>query len=108
MQRRLVEIRLRYCGGCNPEIARVSVVRALEALMQSAGLEVRYTKDKKADLLLLVNGCPHACLEEEGLDASGSVPRLSVQGAMLDRVPVEENELPDLLWKRIQLLFWSP
>ena len=85
----------------------MSVVKTLEALMQSAGLEVRYSKGKEVDLLLLVNGCPHACLDEEGLDRGETIPCFSVQGAMIDRRCVAEDELPHLLWKRIKLLPWG-
>ena len=60
------------------------------------------TTGEKVDLLLLVNGCPHACIEEENLNSVTSVPFVSVQGARLDHRPVPEEELPQLLLKKIK------
>ena len=96
------EIRLRYCGGCHPDIDRRSVARGLQEAAAAEGIEVRFARGEGGDVLLLVNGCAHACLDEEGLGADETMPCLSVQGAMIDRQPVDERELPRRLWQRIQ------
>ena len=103
MANRALHIRLKYCGGCNPEIDRGAVVKRLERLINKEGIGVQFTTTgEKVDLLLLVNGCPHACIEEENLNSVKSVPFVSVQGARLDRRAVPEKELPQLLLKKIK------
>jgi hypothetical protein len=102
MQKETLEIRLRYCGGCNPEINRASVVKRLEELIGLSHLDVRFNKSDQFDLLLLMNGCAHACLDEQNSDFVGTVPCVSVQGARFDHRPVPEEKLPYLIWQRIR------
>jgi hypothetical protein len=96
-----ITIRVRYCGGCNPEIDRGSLVSRLKAIVQAGGIDVDFGKDGEADWLLLVNGCQRACLEEE-LE-KGVEPRryVSVEGSHLDHQPVPENKLPEAVWEAI-------
>ncbi|MCF8079166.1 MAG: hypothetical protein K9K88_07785 [Desulfobacterales bacterium] len=78
-------IRVRYCGGCNPEIERGQLVKEVTATL--AG-EVSFSQTPSPDLWLLVNGCPHACLDEE---LAGKLPparQVSVQGYRVDFRPV--------------------
>ena len=100
--KRFVEIRLRYCGGCHPEIDRSSVAGGLQALAAAEGIEARFIRGEGGDALLLINGCGHACLDEEGLDTGETIPCFSVQGAMIDHRPVDEGELPHLLWEKLR------
>ena len=37
----------------------------LKGIIQSEGIRAVFGKDGEADWVLLVNGCPRACLEEE-------------------------------------------
>ena len=103
MADRVLHILLKYCGGCNPEIDRGAIVKRLEGLIGREGLGVQFTPTvEKADLLLLINGCPHACIEKKYIDSVKSVPFVSVQGAGLDRRPVLEEELPQFVWEKIK------
>jgi hypothetical protein len=102
MQKQSLKIRLRYCGGCNPEIDRGAVVRCLQDLADSEGFEVSFNKGQEADLVLLVNGCPHACLEEGDLYSLGSVVCISVQGTMVDRQPAPRERLPYFLFEKLK------
>ena len=102
MGRKNLRIWLKYCGGCNPDIERGEVVRRLETLMASEGFMVGFTATmEEADLRLLVNGCPSACLEDEYLHASDSIPCVSIQGARLDCKGVPEKNLPQMVWEKI-------
>lgn len=103
MPNRALHIRLKYCGGCNPEIDRGAIVKRLERLIEGEGLGVRFTTtEEKADLLLLINGCPHACIEGEDMHNLKSIPFVSVQGARLDRRHVLEEKLPQFLLEKIK------
>ncbi len=99
---RPVMIHLKYCGGCNPEIDRRAVVKRLEELFLSNNLKVEFdfNSNRNTDLLILVNGCPHACLEED-LNPAIMTPCFSIQGAMIDYRPVTEEELPHILYEKI-------
>ncbi len=65
MEVRTLTIRVRYCGGSNPEIDRGALVSRLKAIVRASGIEIVLGGDGEADWLLLVNGCSRACLEEE-------------------------------------------
>jgi hypothetical protein len=86
-------VQVRFCGGCNPEMDRGGVVRQIMAVF---GKKVQWTFDaqpkQKVDLILHVNGCAHACLDEQA-ERAGSVPVVSVQGLHLERKPVAEQDL---------------
>ena len=100
---RPLTIRIKYCGGCNPEIDRSDVVKRLAELFLSNNLKVEFdfNSNRNIDLLILVNGCPHACLEEDNLNSATMTPCLSIQGAMIDYRPVTEEELPRVLYEKI-------
>jgi hypothetical protein len=91
-----LKIYILYCGGCNPDIDRARMARELKRLTDSEeGLPVEYvTEQKDADVVLLLNGCPHACREEEWARNSGNTPFISVQGERFMLKPVFEKELP--------------
>jgi hypothetical protein len=96
-------IGLRYCGGCNPQIDRAKTVRTLKAGLIKLGVTVDFNteSEKPPDLFLLVNGCIHACLEEAYLRQGGTTPFISVEGEMVDRIPVSEDCIPEVLIKKI-------
>jgi len=100
---RPIKIHLKYCGGCNPEIDRRAVLKRLEDLFLSNNLKVEFdfNSNRNTDLTILLNGCPHACLEENNLDSAAMTPCFSIQGAMIDYQPVSEEELPLILYEKI-------
>jgi hypothetical protein len=92
---------IRYCGGCNPAIDRLAVVNRLKDLSETGGPVVRFKETEEAvDALVLVNGCLHACLEEEA--AGEMVPwHVSIQGEHVDYRPVDEKGLAEVVWQKI-------
>jgi len=106
----MYSIGLRYCGGCNPQIDRARAVRGLQEGLKKLGVAVDFTTDSEraVDLLLLVNGCTHACLEEAYLKQGGTTPFISVKGEMVDSRYVREDRIPEILIKKIAELLNSP
>jgi hypothetical protein len=100
-EERPFRIRVRYCGGCNPEIDRGLVVSRLKEIVEAYGIEVVFGKDGEADWVLLVNGCPRACLEEEPGEGVQPQRCVSVEGLHLDHQSMQEDELPQALWEKI-------
>jgi len=95
----MLTIKVKYCGGCNPEINRVGLVESLKEEIEKKGLRVNFVgqDSENADLLLLVNGCRHACLEEEGMMLEAKAPVLSVEGELVFGRYVGEREIPKFL-----------
>jgi hypothetical protein len=95
----MYSIGCRYCGGCNPQIDRARVISSLKENLKKRGAAADFTAGRKSmvDLFLLINGCPHACLEEAYLKEGHTTPFISVRGEMVDRQYVREDHIPDLL-----------
>ena len=98
----VIKIELKYCGGCNPEIDRVNVVKCLNTVMHQKHIQLEYVKDSKTpNLFLLINGCAHACKEEELKETPVTANYLSVQGERVELKPVPENQIPAVLSEKI-------
>ena len=52
---------VKFCGGCNPEIDRGSVVQRIRE--ELAGEALWVSGEEEADFLLIVNGCRTACAD---------------------------------------------
>jgi hypothetical protein len=81
----MYSIGLRYCGGCNPQIDRSAIIKNLKKKLKKMSIEADLTTDKQTtvDIVLLINGCMHACLEEECLREVDSPQFISIKGEMV-------------------------
>ncbi|MFW6081050.1 MAG: hypothetical protein ACOC7W_03975 [Desulfosalsimonas sp.] len=95
----LFKVRVRYCGGCNPEIDRGETVEQIEKLMKG---RAEFTHDSQArpDVTLHVCGCAHACLDEEN-EHPGPEPVVSVQGLRVNRHSVKPEEIFSLVSEKL-------
>jgi len=57
-----VKVGLKYCGGCNPEYDRVSLVRHIEESLQGK-VEFVKPESESVRLILAVEGCSTACAD---------------------------------------------
>jgi len=101
---------IRYCGGCNPQIDRSGVITRLREAIKKKGMAVDFTaeRERSVNIVLLVNGCIHACLEETYLKEGHTTRFISVKGEMVDSHYVKEDHIPDFLVDRIDNLYDSP
>jgi len=99
----MTSIGVRYCGGCNPQIDRLRVIRDLREGLEKMGLEVDLTidKDRAVDIVLLISGCMHACLEGEYLGPGQDHQLISVRGEMVDDRYIKEDYIAGTLIKKI-------
>lgn len=105
MGKRKYYVRVRYCGGCNPEIDRGLLVRQLQAYSRANGDMVMFVgHEEEGDLLLLINGCPRACLEEDDPGPGRTGKWISVQGERVDLKAVPEEELSRVVWQKIKAI----
>ena len=96
-------IGVRYCGGCNPQIDRSRIVMDLRGGLKKIGVEVDITteKERPVDMVLLVSGCKHACLDAKQVESDRGRPVISVRGEMVDDQYVEEDDIVKILIQRI-------
>jgi hypothetical protein len=96
-------IGIRYCGGCNPCIDRSKVITSLKETIKKIGMEVHFTADRQdaVDIVLLINGCIHACLEEAYPMEGHTTQFISVKGEMVDSLYVKEDHIPAFLINKI-------
>lgn len=80
---RIFQVRIRYCGGCNPEIDRGETAGRIEKLLDG---RAEFTRDPRArpDVTLHVSGCAHACIDEDNTNP-GPEPVVSIQGLRVNR-----------------------
>jgi hypothetical protein len=106
----MYSIGLRYCGGCNPQIDRARAVRNLQEGLKQRDMAVAFTTDRErtVDLVLLVNGCTHACLEEAYLKEGGNPRFISIKGEMVDSDYVREDRIPEIVVNKIAELYDPP
>jgi hypothetical protein len=99
----MVVIGLRYCGGCNQQIDRTDVVERFKDILKKKGWDAMITneKGKPHDVLLLINGCIHGCLQEEFLRLSEKVRFITVKGEMVGDNYVNEESIPQFLAEEI-------
>jgi hypothetical protein len=99
----MLSIGIRYCGGCNPQIDRSGVITRLREAIRKKDIEVNLTADRQrsVDLVLLINGCMHACIEEAYLKEGHATQFISVRGEMVDDSFIAEARIPDFLSKKI-------
>jgi len=99
----MLTIKVRYCGGCNPEIDRVGLIERTKECLENKGLRARFVSQGEEDrnLVLLVNGCKHGCLEEQYPPSENDTPFISVKGEMVLNRYVPEKDIPEILIDRI-------
>lgn len=99
----MLSIGVRFCGGCNPEIDRSCLVDHLKEAIERRGIRAFFVTDREAatDLILLINGCKHACLEEAYPNDGKDPHILSVRGEMVGDTPVREQDIPEFLAEKI-------
>jgi hypothetical protein len=57
-----LRVRIKYCGGCNPEYDRVAIVDHIRQSLQGK-IEIVGAESENVDLILSVNGCSTACAD---------------------------------------------
>jgi hypothetical protein len=62
VNRGILRIGIKYCGGCNPLYDRVATVKKLEQKLRGKAVFVS-TDRKEVDLILAVQGCDRACAD---------------------------------------------
>jgi hypothetical protein len=95
--RRPINIALKYCGSCNPEIDLSSLAGQVRNLT-SAREYIQFVPFATAglDLLVILCGCRRACADKEE-NKSQAKRHLIIAGESLDGSPRSEKQLASLI-----------
>lgn len=101
-----MRIAVKYCGSCNPEVDLSRIGNLIVEQAQGLGWEVvPVARVTGADVLVLLCGCPRACIDTEELDQKAK--RIVVAGKRMGWQPVTEEELPSAVVQSIKELSWQ-
>lgn len=93
-----MKLRIKYCGGCNPNINRSqlaqNVINRLEALT-----DVAIVSDQ-ADVGLILGGCSVCCVNKAEIETQ-ALNWVVVGGNMVDAKEVAASQLTDLVCRHI-------
>ena len=96
-----MRIALKYCGSCNPEVDLSRIGDAVVEQVRGRGWElVPLDSVAEADVLVLLCGCPRACIDTEELRRQVKRTVL-VAGQRLGWQPIAEEELPSAVVRAI-------
>jgi 3-hydroxyacyl-[acyl-carrier-protein] dehydratase len=96
-------IGIKYCGGCNPVIDRISLVQEIGKLLPSDHSIVNDESANQWDIGILVCGCPSACADRQELRRLARHWFL-IAGRTIDQSIMPENELADAIVQKIKSL----
>lgn len=94
------KVLIKYCGGCNPLIDRVKIVRLLMDRLKG-DIQAVSSETDTADIVLLVCGCPTCCADTSELTEKG-LNKIVISGPGVDYVSMNENNIVGFLIQKIK------
>ena len=96
---------MKFCGGCNPQVDRKSIYSSVNKLLKQSNIEfVRVNDFKEANVVFLINGCAHACLEYDYSHLGDKF--VSIQGDMFNYKTFDTTQLPYVVYYEI-IKLWN-
>lgn len=93
-----MKLRIKYCGGCNPNINRTKLVNEVLDILKKK-TEVELVNDK-ADVGLIVGGCSVCCVNLSEIEDQAT-DWVVVGGNLVDYYQVSTDQLPEIVSERI-------
>lgn len=87
-----MQVSIKFCGGCNPNIDRVAVAKKIKSQLEDSGIAVNYN-DLNADFTVYINGCKVSCASRQ---VSENQECAIIAGSNLNNWNVEEADLSQL------------
>lgn len=88
-----MRVGIKHCGTCNPFIDVEWIARALRERLERNGFEVVPPGASGPDALILICGCPRACLDRPDVRQAASASVL-VAGETVECNPTSEQDIP--------------
>ncbi|MEN6461757.1 MAG: hypothetical protein ABFC94_10350 [Syntrophomonas sp.] len=93
-------IGVKFCGGCNPQINRLIIIKELRSILPEDYELVTNLQEGAWEIGLLICGCPTACADRPEIHKMAH-RWISVSGRMVDSMEVSENELSIVVAKKL-------
>ncbi|KPK22683.1 MAG: hypothetical protein AMJ70_05350 [Dehalococcoidia bacterium SG8_51_3] len=99
-----MNVALKYCGSCNPQIELSDIGHKIEeALQEAPDIEVVPRSSKAIDVMVILCGCPRACGDKKRIRKRAS-HCIVVAGESVDLVPVAEKDLLSQVIQKVKSL----
>lgn len=101
----VVEIGIKYCGGCNPLIDRARLVAEIGELLGPGFKLVPVPAYSRQEASIIICGCETACAEhpEHSVHENTGHKRVIIGGLEVDRVRTKERDLARIIAGKIRL-----
>jgi hypothetical protein len=93
-----MQVSIKFCGGCNPNIDRVAVAEKVKKQLENSGIAVNYN-NLNADFVLYINGCKAACVSRQVAENQECA---IIAGSNLNNWDVSESDLSQLAVEKVQ------
>jgi hypothetical protein len=97
-----VKAGIKFCGGCNPTIDRVNLVKKLRGKLEPGNYVLEYFDFSDCEVMLIINGCNVGCAE-----IPKSEKTIIVSGSEIDGKQYPEEKLPEEVLSRLLTNGWS-
>ena len=96
----MMQILLKYCGGCNPDINRSKIVDEVKRGLPPDINLVSKVLSEPADLGIMMSGCPSSCLNRDEI-LQLAKQWIIVSGNYVNYFPVDNDKLAAYIIQKI-------
>jgi hypothetical protein len=101
LSRSKAKVAIKYCGSCNPQVNLAEIAAHLrEMASRRWDFEIVPLGENNIDVVVILCGCPRACVNREDVKAVAKHSLLVADG-FLQGKPVSENSLLGFLEKEL-------
>ena len=93
-----MKVCIKFCGGCNPRIDRVSVAEQIKAQLVTWGIDVVYN-NLDADFIIYISGCQVSCASHQRVKEQAC---LIIAGCSVNIKAVAEENLSELAIEKVR------
>ena len=101
-----MRVGIKHCGTCNPFTDVEWIGRALRERLERGGYQLVPPDASGADALILICGCPRACLDRPDIRQRAPVSVL-VAGETVECNPTSEQDIPQAVERALRELTYE-
>ncbi len=88
-----MKVAIKHCGTCNPHTDVGWIAKTIRHRLERDGFELASADAGDLDALILISGCPRACVDRPEIRRLAPISIL-VAGETVDYSPVSERDIP--------------